>query len=163
MRELGAPEWTEPDYRLAAEFLRTYPRTTMVGIREKLGYYFEPEELDAALEKPLDRIIHPFNPKETAYSSGSTDVGDVGYATPTVMFHVATACLGNVGHSWQNTAFACSDIGMKGMLRAAEINADVILLAKNIDGVYDCDPAKNADAVKFDAITYDEVLKRHLR
>lgn len=48
------------------------------------------------------------------------------------------------------------------MLRAAEINADVILLAKNIDGVYDCDPAKNADAVKFDAITYDEVLKRHL-
>lgn len=121
MRELGAPEWTEPDYRLAAEFLRTYPRTTMVGIREKLGYYFEPEELDTALEKPLDRVIHPFNPKETAYSSGSTDVGDVGYATPTVMFHVATACLGNVGHSWQNTAFACSDIGVKGMLRAAEI------------------------------------------
>ena len=118
MRELGAPEWTEADYRLAAEFLRTYPRTTMLGIREKLGYYFEPEELDAALEKPLDRVIHPFNPKETAYSSGSTDVG---YATPTVMFHVATACLGNVGHSWQNTAFACSDIGMKGMLRAAEI------------------------------------------
>ena len=84
-----------------------------------LGY--TKEELDAALEKPLDRVIHPFNPKETAYSSGSTDVGDVGYATPTVMFHVATACLGNVGHSWQNTAFACSDIGMKGMLRAAEI------------------------------------------
>ena len=69
----------------------------------------------------MDRVIHPFNPKETAYSSGSTDVGDVGYATPTVMFHVATACLGNVGHSWQNTAFACSGIGMKGMLRAAEI------------------------------------------
>ena len=121
MREMGAPEWTEDEYQLAAEFLRTYPRTTMVGIREKLGYYFEPEELDAALEKPLDRIIPPFNPKETAYSSGSTDVGDVGYATPTVMFHVATACLGNVGHSWQNTAFSCSDIGMKGMLRAAEI------------------------------------------
>ena len=46
------------------------------------------------------------------------------------------------------------------VLRAAEIGADVILLAKNIDGVYDCDPAKNANAVKFDAITYDEVLKR---
>ena len=38
----------------------------------------------------------------------------------------------------------------------------MILLAKNIDGVYDCDPAKNANAVKFDAITYDEVLKRRL-
>ena len=48
------------------------------------------------------------------------------------------------------------------MLRAAEIGADVILLAKNIDGVYDCDPATNANAVKFDAITYDEVLKRRL-
>ena len=38
----------------------------------------------------------------------------------------------------------------------------IILLAKNIDGVYDSDPAKNASAVKFDSITYDEVLKRHL-
>ena len=48
------------------------------------------------------------------------------------------------------------------VLRAAAIGADVILLAKNIDGVYDCDPATNANAVKFDAITYDEVLKRRL-
>ena len=120
-RELGAPDWTEADYELAAGFLRTYPRSTMAGIREKLGAYFEPEELGKALEKPLDSTVHPFYPKETGYNSGSTDVGDVGYATPTVMFHVATACLGNVGHSWQNTAFACSDIGMKGMLRAAEV------------------------------------------
>ena len=120
-RELGAPDWTEEDYALAAGFLRTYPRSTMAGIREKLGTYFAPEELDKALEKPLDSTVHPFYPKAAGYNSGSTDVGDVGYATPTVMFHVATACLGNVGHSWQNTAFACSDIGMKGMLRAAEV------------------------------------------
>ena len=121
MRELGAPDWTEEDFAVASKFLRTYPRSTMVGIREKLGSFFEPEELDTALAKPLDQVIHPFNPKETGYHSGSTDVGDVGYATPTVSFNVATACLGNVGHSWQNTAFACSDIGFKGMLRAAEI------------------------------------------
>ena len=120
-RELGAPDWTEEDYDLAAGFLRTYPRSTMACIREKLGAYFAPEELDKALEKPLDSTVHPFYPKAAGYNSGSTDVGDVGYATPTVMFHVATACLGNVGHSWQNTAFACSDIGMKGMLRAAEV------------------------------------------
>ena len=120
-RELGAPDWTEEDYDLAVGFLRTYPRSTMAGIREKLGAYFAPEELDKALEKPLDSTVHPFYPKAAGYNSGSTDVGDVGYATPTVMFHVATACLGNVGHSWQNTAFACSDIGMKGMLRAAEV------------------------------------------
>ena len=48
------------------------------------------------------------------------------------------------------------------VLRAAEIDADVILLAKNIDGVYSADPAKDPTAVKFDEITYDEVLARHL-
>lgn len=48
------------------------------------------------------------------------------------------------------------------VLRAAEIGAEVILLAKNIDGVYDSDPAVNKEAVKFDAITYDDVLARHL-
>lgn len=121
MRELGAPAWTEEEYALASQFLRSYSRTALVGIKESLGEYFLPEELDAALQTPLDSVIHPFNPRETGYSSGSTDVGDVGYATPTVMLHVATACLGNVGHSWQNTAFACSGIGMKGMLRAAEM------------------------------------------
>ena len=47
-------------------------------------------------------------------------------------------------------------------LRAAEISADVILLAKNIDGVYDSDPRKNPNAVKFDEISYDEVLARRL-
>ena len=49
------------------------------------------------------------------------------------------------------------------VLRAAEINAEVILLAKNIDGVYDSDPATNPQAEKFDVITYEEVLARHLK
>ena len=47
-------------------------------------------------------------------------------------------------------------------LRAVEIGADAILLAKNIDGVYSADPAKDPTAVKYDRITYDEVLKQHL-
>lgn len=47
-------------------------------------------------------------------------------------------------------------------LRAVEINADAILLAKNIDGVYSADPAKDPTAVKYDSITYDEVLEQHL-
>ena len=49
------------------------------------------------------------------------------------------------------------------VLRGAEINADVILLAKNIDGVYSADPRKDSTAVKFDTITHDEVLARHLQ
>ena len=48
------------------------------------------------------------------------------------------------------------------VLRAAEINADAILLAKNIDGVYSADPAKDPNAIKYDTITYDEVLAKHL-
>jgi uridylate kinase len=49
-------------------------------------------------------------------------------------------------------------------LRAAEINAEVILMAKNgVDGVYDKDPKTNPDAVKFDRLTYDEVLRRNLK
>lgn len=49
-------------------------------------------------------------------------------------------------------------------LRAAEINAEVILMAKNgVDGVYDKDPKTNDDAVKFDRLTYDEVLRRNLK
>lgn len=48
-------------------------------------------------------------------------------------------------------------------LRAAEIHADAILLAKNIDGVYSADPAKDPSAVKFDEISYDEVLARRLQ
>ncbi len=48
------------------------------------------------------------------------------------------------------------------VLRAAEIHADAILLAKNIDGVYSDDPRKDPNAEKFDSISYDEVLSRHL-
>ncbi len=49
------------------------------------------------------------------------------------------------------------------VLRAAEIDADAILLAKNIDGVYSADPNKDPTAVKYDSITYDEVLAQHLQ
>jgi len=48
-------------------------------------------------------------------------------------------------------------------LRAAEVGADVILLAKNVDGVYDSDPAVNPDAVKFDELTFMEVIERDLK
>ena len=48
-------------------------------------------------------------------------------------------------------------------LRAVEIEADVILLAKNVDAVYDSDPAINPDAKKFDKISYMEVLEKNLK
>ena len=48
-------------------------------------------------------------------------------------------------------------------LRAAEIDADAILLAKNVDGVYDCDPNVNKSAVKYDELTYLEVISKGLK
>lgn len=49
------------------------------------------------------------------------------------------------------------------VLRGVEIEADAILLAKNVDGIYSADPNIDASAVKFDELTYDEVLARHLK
>ena len=56
--------------------------------------------------------------------------------------------------------FFSTDTGA--VLRAVEIEEDAILLAKNIDGVYSADPAKDPTAVKYDQITFDEVLAKHL-
>ena len=49
------------------------------------------------------------------------------------------------------------------VLRGVEIEADAVLMAKNVDGIYSDDPNKNPNAVKFDHLTYDEVLARHLK
>ena len=48
-------------------------------------------------------------------------------------------------------------------LRAAEIEADVIFKATNVDGVYDKDPNKFSDAVKYDVLTHSEVLAKGLK
>ena len=66
---------------------------------------------------------------------------------------VLFAC--GTGHPFFSTDTAAA-------LRAVEISADAILLAKNIDGVYDDDPRKNPNAVRFDEISYEEVLARRL-
>lgn len=47
-------------------------------------------------------------------------------------------------------------------LRAAEIEAEIILLAKKVDGVYDCDPVKYENAVKYDKLSYIDVINKGL-
>ena len=49
------------------------------------------------------------------------------------------------------------------VLRAIEIKADVMLKGTRVDGIYTADPEKDSTAIKFDEITYDEVLNRKLR
>lgn len=48
-------------------------------------------------------------------------------------------------------------------LRAAEIEAEIILLAKNVDGVYDSDPKENPNAKKYDRLTFQEMIEHNLR
>ncbi len=60
------------------------------------------------------------------------------------------------GHPYFSTDTAAS-------LRAVEIGADVIIKGTRVDGVFDSDPEKNNDAVKFDSITYMDILKKNLR
>jgi len=63
---------------------------------------------------------------------------------------------GGTGHPYFST-----DTGV--VLRAIEVEAEVILLAKAVDGVYDSDPKLNPEAKKFDEITIDEVIARNLQ
>ncbi|MFN2348817.1 MAG: UMP kinase [Thioalkalivibrio sp.] len=47
-------------------------------------------------------------------------------------------------------------------LRAIEVNADIMIKATKVDGVYDSDPFKNPDAVRYERLTYEEALSKHL-
>ncbi|MBE5963723.1 MAG: UMP kinase [Lachnospira sp.] len=62
---------------------------------------------------------------------------------------------GGTGHPYFST-----DTGI--VLRAIEMDADAILLAKNIDGVYDSDPKSNPNAKKYDTLTIDEIIAKKL-
>nr|WP_304976364.1 hypothetical protein [uncultured Ligilactobacillus sp.] len=66
------------------------------------------------------------------------------------------AFAGGTGHPYFST-----DTGV--VLRAVEVEADVILLAKAVDGVYDDDPRKNPDAKKYDEVTIAEVIEKNLQ
>ena len=63
---------------------------------------------------------------------------------------------GGTGHPYFST-----DTGV--VLRAVEVEADVILLAKSIDGVYDSDPKMNPDAKKYDEVSIDQVIAGNLQ
>ena len=62
---------------------------------------------------------------------------------------------GGTGHPYFTTDTAAA-------LRALEIGADALLKATKVDGVYSADPVDNKDAVRYDALTYDQVLEQKL-
>lgn len=81
----------------------------------------------------------------------SKDKANAAFAEGKVVFFA-----GGTGHPYFST-----DTGV--VLRAIEMDADAILLAKAIDGVYDDDPATNPQARKYDEVSIDEVIAKNLR
>lgn len=123
LRDIGAPQWDEGDYALAKAYLETYNDETKAAIRQRMADLYGDEGVEAAWDRPLDSAVHPYDPERRRYQAGSTDVGDVTYAVPTLNFSVATACIGNVGHTWQMTGQAGSALAHKGLLVAAKAMA----------------------------------------
>ena len=77
----------------------------------------------------------------------------------------AIECLNNgkvviFGCGW---GIPCVSTGTAAVVRAAEIGADVVLMAKNIDAIYSADPKIDKNAIKFTNITYKEILARGLK
>ena len=81
----------------------------------------------------------------------SKDEANACFAEGKVVF-----CAGGTGHPYFSTDTAT-------VLRAIEIEAEMILLAKSIDGVYDSDPAKNPDAKKYSEVSIQEVIDKDLK
>lgn len=122
MQEIGAPAWDTEDFALAKAFLESYDEDTKETIRESYKREFG-DDWKRRWELPLDTGVRPFSPSDIVFDAGSSDVGDVSYAVPCVNLFVATACIGNIGHTWQMCGQAGSRLGAKGMLTAAKMLA----------------------------------------
>ena len=109
-----------------------------LAVSDKLEQLGVPTEVFTSITMP--QVAQPFTRKDALRAMDEGKIAVFGGGTGNPFFSTDTGAV----------------------LRAAEIGADAILLAKNIDGVYSADPAKDPTAVKYDAITYDEVLARHL-
>lgn len=112
---LGPPPFDEADHALAAKFQATMSEADINTSWKRMGMKPQPGK---AL---VDFIV----PLETRGSGdvGSTDVGDVSWAVPTVQARGATCAIGTPGHSWQLTAQGKSSIAHKGMVHVAKIMA----------------------------------------
>ncbi len=115
MDRLGPPQFDDADREFAAAIRTTLTKADIASSYLRVGS--EPD-YDLALcdfIAPLDR--------NSAGGEGSTDVGDVSWAVPTVQARVTTCAFGTPFHSWQLTAHGKTPIAHKGMLHAAKIMA----------------------------------------
>lgn len=109
-----------------------------LALQESLIQLGNPAVVMTALD--MQRVVKPFNKDEAvkAMEAGSVVIFGCGTGSP----------------------FFSTDSGAA--LRANEVGADIFFKATNVDGVYDKDPNKFPDAKKYDTLSYDEILEKHL-
>ena len=117
------PTYTQQEREFAHALHATYP-PELPGDLAKVNptvRAFVQRETDGG-KRDINDFILPYYPS-TAYSPGSTDVGDVSWLTPTAQFTTATWVSASPGHSWQNVSIGRTSIAHKGMLQAAKVLA----------------------------------------
>ena len=112
---LGAPEFDDSDRAFAAKIQATLSEEDIETAFRKVG-------LPVRDGVPLCDVIVPLDAK-TAPMMGSTDVGDVSWAVPTVQARGATYAIGTPGHSWQLTAQGKMPVAHKGLVHVAKAMA----------------------------------------
>ncbi|MEI4473648.1 amidohydrolase [Frigidibacter sp. MR17.24] len=117
IQRLGAPDFDAEDGAFAEAIRDTLTPEHVADTFRRAG-----RPIDRAL--PLADFVVPLG-TAPRISSGSTDVGDVSWAVPTVQAWVATCAIGTPFHSWQLTAQGKSPAAHKGMVQAAKIMACV--------------------------------------
>jgi aminobenzoyl-glutamate utilization protein B len=115
MREIGTPEYSKEEQKFAREMAKTI---TLQQKREQLRKSKRPGWQNL-MDIDLDRSVpDPWGDGDV--SSGSTDVAEVSWQTPTLEFSTAVCVLGIAGHSWQFTAFSGMSIGHKSLIFASK-------------------------------------------
>ena len=114
LQRLGPPPFDAADRALAEAFRQTVDAADIKGAHDRAGL--------PVTDAPLCDCVVPLGSKGNG-SVGSTDVGDVSWAVPTVQMRGATYAIGTPGHSWQLTGQGKSALAHKGMIHAAKTMA----------------------------------------
>ncbi len=129
-KELGVPSYTEEENRFADQLALTYSGSDSVpGTAAEFDINLK-EQVRLMRERTghaMNAFLAPLYQGE-AFKTGSTDVGDVSWLTPTGQIHVASWPNGCPGHSWQNVSCDRTSIGHK-----AAVHAGKVLAASAID------------------------------
>lgn len=115
MERLGAPEFDDMDRAFAEKIRATLSEDNITVSFRRVGMEVDPELALCNFVVPLER--------QSEGGEGSTDVGDVSWAVPTVQARVATCAVGTPFHTWQLTAQGKAPAAHKGMTHAAKIIA----------------------------------------